>query len=302
MGALLLGRGAYLPVFQTPFNDDDSIDEATLEKELAWVFDQGSDGIVFAMVSEVLRLSEQERLSVAELACRVGLDRGTVVISAGAESTYSAVRFATHAEDHGATAIMAIPPLATDAPEEEVFGYYGALVAATSVPVIVQDASGYVGRPISIATQARLAEEFGGRIMFKPEAPPIGQRLSELREATNGNARVFEGTGGIALVDNYRRGIVGTMPGADLCWALVALWKALEDGQADRADALHGPLAALIALATNLDAFLAIEKYLLHRQGIFKNTRVRGPVGFHLDNETIREVDRRVDQLREIVG
>ena len=134
--------------------------------------------------------------------------------------------------------------------------------------------------------------------MFKPEAPPIGQRLSELREATNGNARVFEGTGGIALVDNYRRGIVGTMPGADLCWALVALWKALEDDQADRADALHGPLAALIALATNLDAFLAIEKYLLHRQGIFKNTRVRGPVGFHLDSETIHEVDRRVDQLR----
>ena len=131
--------GGVLPVFQTPFNDDDSIDEATLEKELAWVFDQGSDGIVFAMVSEVLRLSEQERLSVAELACRVGRDRGTVVISAGAESTYSAVRFAIHAEDHGATAIMAIPPLSTDAPEEEVFGYYGALVAATSLPVIVQD-------------------------------------------------------------------------------------------------------------------------------------------------------------------
>ena len=294
--------GGVLPVFQTPFNDDDSIDHATLEKELAWVFDQGSDGIVFAMVSEVLRLSEQERLSVAELACRVGRDRGAVVISAGAESTYNAIRFAIHAEEHGATAVMAIPPLATDAPEEEIFGYYGALVAATTVPVIVQDASGYVGRPISIATQARLADEFGGRIMFKPEAPPIGQRLSELREATGGNARVFEGTGGIALVDNHGRGIVGTMPGADLCWALVALWRALEDGQADRADALHGPLAAIIALSTNLDAFLAIEKYLLHRQGIFKNTRVRGPVAFALDSDTIREVDRRVDQLREMVG
>ena len=294
--------GGVLPVFQTPFHDDDSIDRATLEKELAWIFDQGSDGIVFAMVSEVLRLSDEERLSVAELACRAGRDRGAVVISAGAESTYRAVRFAIHAENHGATAVMAIPPLGTDPPEDEIFRYYGALIAATALPVIVQDASGYVGRPISIATQARLAEEFDGRIMFKPEAPPIGQRLSELREATNGNAQVFEGTGGIALVDNHRRGIVGTMPGADLCWALVALWKALESGQADRADALHAPLAALIALATNLDAFLAIEKYLLHRQGIFRNTRVRGPVGFHLDSETIREVERRVDQLRQIVG
>src|SRR5687767_11392240 len=175
--------GGVLPVFQTPFNDDDSIDRATLEKELGWVFDQGSDGIVFAMVSEVLRLSEEERLSVAELACRVGRDRGVVVISAGAESTYNAIRFAIHAEDHGATAIMAIPPLATDPPEEEIFGYYGALVAATTVPVIVQHASGYVGHPISIATHARLSDEFGDRIMFNPVAAPVERRLSGLRDS-----------------------------------------------------------------------------------------------------------------------
>jgi 4-hydroxy-tetrahydrodipicolinate synthase len=113
---------------------------------------------------------------------------------------------------------------------------------------------------------------------------------------------VFEGTGGIALVDNYRRGVVGTMPGADLCWALVALWRALEEGDMDRADRLHASLAALVALQTNLDAFLVIEKHLLHRQGVFANTRVRGPVAYHLDTDTLAEVNRRFDQLVELVG
>ena len=291
-----------LPVFQTPYNDDDSVDFATLEKELAWVIDHGSDGIVFAMVSEVLRLTDSERMAVAELACRAAQARGTVVISAGAESTRAAVQFAIHAEEHGASAVMAIPPVSTAALEDELVRYYESLVEATILPVIVQDAGGYVGRPMSIATQAHLAREFGDRVMFKPEAPPIGQRLSELRDATDGQARVFEGTGGIALVDNYRRGVVGTMPGADLCWALVALWRALEEGDMERADRLHASLAALVALQTNLDAFLVIEKHLLQRQGVFTNTRVRGPVAYHLDTDTLAEVNRRFDQLVELVG
>jgi 4-hydroxy-tetrahydrodipicolinate synthase len=136
-------------------------------------------------------------------------------------------------------------------------------------------------------------------VQYKPEANPIGPKLSELREATGGRARVFEGTGGIALVDSFRRGIVGTMPGADLIRGLVPLWNALEAGDTAKADRIHGPLAALISMQTSLDAFLAVEKHLLMRQGIFKNTLVRGPVGFHLDEETKREVDRLFDRMIE---
>ena len=52
-------------------------------------------------------------------------------------------------------------------------------------------------------------------------------------------------------------------------------------------------------MQTSLDAFLAVEKHLLVRQGIFKNTIVRGPVGFQLDEETRREVDRLFDRMIE---
>ena len=50
-----------LPVFQTPYDDRERIDAETLEKEIAWLFECGADGIVMAMVSEVLRLSSEER-------------------------------------------------------------------------------------------------------------------------------------------------------------------------------------------------------------------------------------------------
>ncbi len=289
-----------LPVFQTPFHPDETLDFATLEREITWLHDCGAHGIVMAMVSETLRLSSEEREELAAAACQFGRARGVVVISVGAESSKVAERYARHAESVGADAVMAIPPVSVGIGEAELLAYYRRIIAAIRIPVIVQDASGYVGKPMPIAMQARLLDEFGPeRVLYKPEASPIGPKLSELRDATAGRARVFEGTGGIALVDSFRRGIVGTMPGADLIRGLVPLWNALAAGHTEKADRIHGPLAALISMQTSLDAFLAVEKHLLVRQGIFKNTLVRGPVGFRLDAETTREVDRLFDRMIE---
>ena len=297
------GLGGVLPVFQTPYREDDeSIDAATLEREIHWLYDRGADGVVMAMVSEVLRLSTPERMHLAELACRFGNGRGAVVISVGAESSAAAEQYARHAEGCGADALMAIPPVAVAVGESELLGYYRRIIRSVRIPVIVQDASGYVGRPMPIDVQAGLLGEFGpGRVMFKPEAVPIGPRLTALRDATGGRARVFEGTGGLALMDSFRRGVVGTMPGADLIDALVALWRALREGDETRANRVWLPVAALVSLQNSLDAFLAIEKYLLVKQGVFRNTLVRGPVGYSLDEETRRDVDRLFGQVSDAV-
>ncbi len=286
-----------LPVFQTPFHDDETIDFESLEKEIDWLYSQGSDGVVMGMVSETLRLSGGERRQVAEAVCRFNQGRGAVIISAGAESTHTAEEYARHAEAAGADAVLVLPPVPTGVSEDELKRYYQHILAAIDIPVIIQDASGYVGQPMSIALQAGLFNQYPGRVIFKPEAAPIGPRLSALRAATGGRAPVLEGTGGIALVDSYRRGVVGTMPGADMIDALVALWRALEAGDEDRIYQLSLPISAIIAIQTSLDAFLAVEKYLLHKRGIFKNTLVRGPVGYKLDEETRQEIDRLFEQL-----
>ncbi len=287
-----------LPVFQTPFLEDESIDFETLDGELQWLAEAGADGVVMAMVSEVLRLSGAEREALAAHVCRAFDGRGAVIVSVGAESSHTAEGYARQAEAVGARALMAIPPVATRLGEEGLMEYYGRILRAVELPVVVQDASGYLGQPLSIGLQARLLEEYGpGRVLFKPEAAPIGQRLTALREATGGRAKVYEGTGGIALVDSFHRGIVGTMPGADLVRALVPLWQALVAGDELRARRIHGPLSSLIVMQNSLDSFLAVEKHLLVRQGVFRNEIVRGPRGFVLDEETRREVDRLFDLL-----
>src|SRR5690349_20327272 len=133
-------RGVF-PVFQTPYHEDETLDLETLQREIDWLFAEGADGLVLAMVSEVLRLSSEEREQLAEAACRFARGRGAVVISVGAESSLLAARFAAHAESVGADAVMAIPPVSIGLGEVELLAYYTRILRATRLPLIVQDAS-----------------------------------------------------------------------------------------------------------------------------------------------------------------
>ncbi|MER7007624.1 dihydrodipicolinate synthase family protein [Dactylosporangium sp. NPDC000555] len=293
--------GGVLAVFQTPFTADGAIDRPAMEQQFDWLFANGADGVVFGMVSEVLRLSSEERDDVARLACKLAEGRGHCVISVGAESTAVALRHARHAAACGATALMATPPALFPADDDQLFGYFSAIVQAVDVPLVVQDASGYVGASLSISLQSRLHAEFGDRVMFKPEAPPIGPRVTALFEATGGRARIFEGTGGLYLIDSFRRGAVGTMPAGETIWAQAALWRALRDGDFDRAYRIAGPLALLVSQQTSLDLFVAVEKRLLVRQGVLPADTMRGPTGAPVDAHMAEEMYRLIDLLRQAV-
>ena len=203
---------------------------------------------------------------------------------------------------NGATALMAIPPLGVALDDAGLCDYYTQVLDAVTIPVVVQDASGYVGAPIPVGVYVTLLDAYGPeRVLAKPEAQPLGPRLSALQAATDGHLRVFEGSGGLALVDAFARGVVGTMPGPEVPWALVALWRALDEGRLADADAIHARLAALLALQTSLDSYVAVEKHLLHAQGVLPSTRQRGPVGYHLDAQTADLALRLLDRLRETV-
>ena len=293
-----------LAVLQTPFTEDLGLDRNTLRTEIDWAFDAGAKGVVVAMVSEVLRLGYHRRRELVAEVCQAIDERGFTVISAGAESTTEAIEFARHAEQLGATAVMAIPPVATNLDSSATLGYFAGIADSVSVPLVVQDASNYVGGGIDVRVYLDLLEQFGpDKIFFKPEASPLGPNLSRLRDATGGAARIFEGSGGINLVDCYRRGIAGTMPGVELLDGIVGLWNALEAGDEDRIYELSLPICALVTLQiqAGLDGFLAIEKYLLNKRGIFPNTLRIQPNAWELDAETRLEVDRLFSRFQAVV-
>jgi 4-hydroxy-tetrahydrodipicolinate synthase len=289
-------------VLQTPLTETDEIDEPVFAREIEWLLKCGIDGAVLAMVSEVLRFSAEDRRKQWQLVLKLIDGRIPVIASVGAESAYIATSLAKWAEIDGAAAVMATPPSAFATLSNEIRDYYVAIIESVKIPVIVQDASNYLGQPLDISLYVDLIDKYGAeRVQFKPEAKPVKERLELLRDASGGRALVFEGQGGVDLLDTFPIGIVGTMPGAEVPWALVALFKALKEDDWDRARSIHAPLAKLISYQKTLDAYVAVEKYLLVKQGIFTSTRQRGPVGFILTDEMKVEIDVAFDQLKAAV-
>jgi 4-hydroxy-tetrahydrodipicolinate synthase len=289
-------------VISTPLDNNDEIDQKILEKEIDWLIKCGSNGAVLAMVSEVLRFSAAERRNQWQLSLEYLSNRIPLVVSVGAESAAIAVALAKDAQKDGATAVMATPPSAFIATADEVKNYYQKIIEAVDITVIVQDASNYLGAPIEIETYVELIDKYGDdRVQFKPEAKPVKERLERLNKISNNRAKVFEGQGGIDLLDTHPLGVMGTMPGAEVPWAIVGLWQALEAKDLNTAKAIHTPLAKLISFQTTLDAYVAVEKYLLLKQGVFINTNQRGPVGFKLNSDTKQKIDTAYIELTKVV-
>jgi len=298
----IINRGVY-PVLTTPYLQNGTIDFSTLYKEIDHVFDVGAHGVTFALVSDVMRLTVDERLMMPHQLVEAVNGRGAVIMSVGAESVDQACIFAGGAEDAGVTAVMAIPPTLQIFEFDKLEAYFIQILDNISIPMIIQDASGYLGNPMSLDLQVALHQVSNNRVWFKPEAEPLGQRQSELRDATGGKAVIFEGSGGIAIVDAHHRGAHGTMPGCDLLEAVCALWQALENDDKNRIYELYLPICAIVSLQIQggLDGFIAIERYLLELQNILPPQTPRTPFAYNLDRETRLEINRLYNMLVKIL-
>ena len=295
-------RGVY-SVVQTPLDENDNIDQAIFKREIDWLIECGVKGLVLAMVSEVMRFSADERRLQWQSALKIINKRVPLIVSVGAESTAIAISLAKSAQADGATALMATPPAIFPATSDEIYTYYSEIIEAVKIPLIVQDASNYMGQPLDLVLYGNLIEKYGTeRVQFKPEAKPVKERAAALQEIAHGQARIFEGQSGIDLLDTHPLGLVGTMPGGEIPWAIIKLWNALESNDLELAKSIHNLVSQLVAFQQNIDGYVAVEKYLLVKQGIFESVRQRGPVRTILSSEVKIEIDQIFEKLVKMVN
>lgn len=292
-----------LPVILMPYTDALDIDEADFGREVDHIFGAGCDGFVIGQVSEVMRLTTPERYRLAELCAETANGRGPTIVSTGAESTKAAVDYSRQAQSAGVDAVLLMHPATTALSAEDMYRYYADVIEAIDIPVVVHHAKSYAKVPLAVETQARLLQEYGAdRVLYKPEASPTPPRVSQIRELTGGKARIFEGDGGMMLLDCYKRGLAGSIPAADCAEISVALWRALTSGDDATARRIGHPLAYLMChMMNSVDCYQAIGKHFLKRRGIIRNDHVRGPVDYRPDRETIAEVEQTYEYLMSLV-
>ncbi|CAN7653415.1 dihydrodipicolinate synthase family protein [Mesorhizobium sp. LjNodule214] len=129
-----------------------NINDYVLRQGLAGLYVGGSSGESGLLTVDEL-LAQQEL--VAENAKPSG---ATLIAHVGMPNLRDSIRLARQAEKLGYHALSALPPHSYPFSDEEVFGYYRALAAATGLPLIVYEIPLRTGRPLPLALLVRLLD------------------------------------------------------------------------------------------------------------------------------------------------
>jgi 4-hydroxy-tetrahydrodipicolinate synthase len=281
------------PILLTPFDDAERIDEDSLRAEVEFVIAGGVHGVGLALGSEILKLTEAERATLVTVVVDQVKGRVPVVVNTGTPASFSAIIYSRQAEDLGASAVMCLPP--TPASAAEIRSYFQAISKAVSVPVFIQDT---VTNPVPAAVMRQIAESTEHVRYAKVETSPQPAQVAAVVEAAGDLLTVFGGAGGTFLVDELRRGAVGSMPWPSQPRAFATIWERWQAGDVRGAREVHEreivPFA-LLSLA-GLRVGHTVHKELLRRQGVIRSARVRAPSD-PLDAQTQRDFDELCERL-----
>ncbi|MDQ1217930.1 dihydrodipicolinate synthase family protein [Microbacterium arborescens] len=118
-----------------PFRDDLSVDYDAYAELVRFTTQNGVTGIIpNGSLGEYQTLTEEERKRVFLTAVEAAPD-AAVIPGVGAYGALESVRFAEHAAENGAPAVMLLPPNAYRASDDEVVDHYRR-VAAVGLPIL----------------------------------------------------------------------------------------------------------------------------------------------------------------------
>ena len=217
-------RGVF-PIGLTPVTQDDKLDLEDLAAEVKFCNRGGVHGFVWPQIaSGWSTLTEKERLDGAEAILAAGKGGKTaLVIGVQGPDMDTVTRYAKHAEKLGADAIVSLPPQGvTD--EKALVDYYQQVGRLTALPLFVQSqgsmsVDGIVEMFNSIPTMRQVKDEAGDPL----------QRISQLRQRTNDQLKVFSGNGVRTMITEMELGFSGHCPYptlGDVYAAAYDLWHA----------------------------------------------------------------------------
>lgn len=261
-------RGIF-PIAQTPFKDSGELDLDVLVEQLRFVSRGGVHGFVWPqLASEWSTLTEPERLAGMEAIGAAGKKlRPAIVLGVQAADAAGAVKYARHARQVRADAVIALPPPGED-DARAITAYYQEVGKATELPLFVQA----VGKT-SIDTIAALVKAVPTLRYVKDEAGQPLMRIAPLRQRAGAEIHVFSGGHGRTLIDEMERGFAGSMPAAAFADLYAVVWDAWQAGKRREAMEAFGRAAMLIH-QINVYGLESI-KYILCLRGVFKNWRTR---------------------------
>jgi len=281
----------------TPFDENGDVDADSLNTLVNAARSAKCRGVVtLGVMGEAHRLIDSERLPIIEAVKDAAGEDLTVTVGVSAESGRAVAERVKEAQLAGATAVMIAPAKLAKTNPQSTFSYYAAAQDVTQVPIVVQDLPEQTGVHMDPAFIAKLHSELPDAKYLKLEDPPTPQKVTRVKEATNGSMGIFGGLGGAFLFEELRRGAVGTMTGFAYPEVLVAIHRYMSEGETERARSIFYKWLPIIRYENSAGVSLAIRKEIMKRRGFVSRADVRPPTP-PIGDDTLDELTDLMNSL-----
>ncbi|MGI5423818.1 4-hydroxy-tetrahydrodipicolinate synthase [Streptomyces sp. CA-179760] len=227
-----------LSALLTPFDDNGSVDEATLRRVVDRNIDGGVHGVVACgSTGEFTTLSNAERRLVVETVIDQTAGRVPVVAQTGAQSTREAIELSRHAEQAGASVLMVVAPYYEPLTIEETKHYLTTVAESVSIPIMLYNLPIATGVNMTPDLVGELAREVENIQYIKDTSADIAQ-AGQLIHNHGEVVSTFVGWDSLLLAA-LSEGAAGVMAGtANVVAAqLVSIHAAMSEGDLHRARA-----------------------------------------------------------------
>jgi dihydrodipicolinate synthase/N-acetylneuraminate lyase len=290
-----------IPILPTPFTEQGEVDEVSFRNVIDAAIADGVDGLaMFGLASEFLKLSDAEKVRLAQILLEHTAKRVPVIISITHHSLDIARYEAAEAMRLGADALMVMPPFFMAPPASAVQNHIATLAADTEAPIIVQYAPIQTGSSLTAESFAELHEKYSNISYIKVDLTPAGPMIHQLESLTNGGLKSLVGYMGLHLPQDVKSGAVGVMPTVSVSRIFVQLFQLLQT-RPEEGRKLHVRLLPLLSfMMQSVEMLVAVEKTILKRAGLLTSAYCRSP-RWTLDVSNLAELDRLCSTSKGLV-
>lgn len=292
-----------VPIIPTPFTEDEEIDEDALRSLIDFAVAGGIKAVCLpAYASEFYKLTDEEKLRVVRVAVEHAAGRLKIVGQSNHASLKIAIQLAQANVKAGADIISLAVPRIFSLPEESLREYLSEFFKSIpDTPVLIQDFNPG-GSSISVELIRSLMEAHPNFKYLKLEEPLCAPKFEQIITATEDKIGLFEGWGGLYMLELIPIGIRGVMPGlavADLLQKVFTLRREGEDAKAF--DLFERVMPQIFFSLQNMELFHYAEKELLMARGILKNSIAR-KAAYQPDPSSIRYIRELNERILEVVN
>ena len=277
----------------TPFNEDFSIDYASLEKLINHQIDGAIDYlVVMGTTGESVVLSKSEKREVVDFCKKINAGRLPIILGLGSNNTFALVEEIKSTEFDGIDAVLSVSPYYNKPTQEGIYLHYKMIAEVCPLPIILYNVPGRTASNISAETTLRLANDFENIVAVK-EASGDLQQIAEIIEKRTANFLVLSGDDGltskmIAMGGDGVIAVIGQSHPKDFS----AMVRAGLKGDIEKANQLHEKLNPIYE-PLYIDGNPAGIKATLNIMGICKNI-LRPPL--------VGVTDETYNNLKRFIG